>query len=125
MFHRNTEKLESFIGTNSVFKGNVDTQGTLRIDGVVEGNIAADWVIIGEKAQIKGDIAARGIIVGGKVEGNLKAKEVIEVKNKGHVLGEIMSKKLVIAEGGIFEGRSLMPREDVKVIEFQALETPK
>ena len=125
MFHRNTEKLESFIGTNSVFKGNVDSQGTLRIDGVVEGNIAADWVIIGEKAHIKGDIAARGIVVGGKVEGNLKAKEVIEVKNKGHVSGEIMSKKLVIAEGGIFEGRSLMPREDVKVIEFQALESPK
>jgi cytoskeletal protein CcmA (bactofilin family) len=125
MFHRNTEKLESFIGTNSAFKGNVDTQGTLRIDGIVEGNIAADWVIIGEKAHIKGDIAARGIVVGGKVEGNLKAKEVIEVKNKGHVMGEIMSKKLVIAEGGIFEGRSLMPREDIKVIEFQAVENPK
>ena len=122
MFHRNTEKLESFIGCNSVFKGNIDTQGTLRIDGAVEGNISADWVIIGEKAHIKGDISARGIIIGGKIDGNLKAKEVIEVKNKGHVFGEIMSKKLVIAEGGIFEGRSLMPREDVKVIEFQAVE---
>jgi cytoskeletal protein CcmA (bactofilin family) len=122
MFHRNTEKLESFIGSNSVFKGNVETQGTLRIDGAVEGNISADWVVIGEKAHIRGDISARGIIVGGKIDGNLKAKEVIEVKNKGHVFGEIMSKKLVIAEGGVFEGKSLMPREDIKVIEFQAVE---
>jgi cytoskeletal protein CcmA (bactofilin family) len=125
MFHKNTEKLESFIGSNSVFKGNVETQGTLRIDGAVEGNISADWVVIGEKAHIKGDISARGIIVGGKIDGNLKAKEVIEVKNKGHVFGEIMSKKLVIAEGGIFEGKSLMTREDIKVIEFQAVEEVK
>jgi cytoskeletal protein CcmA (bactofilin family) len=125
MFHRNTEKLESFIGSNSTLKGNVETQGTLRIDGVVEGNVSADWVVVGEKAHIKGDISARGIVVGGRIDGNLKAKEVIEVKNKGHVFGEIMSKKLVIAEGGIFEGRSLMPREDIKVIEFQAVESPK
>ena len=47
MFHKNTEKLESFIGTNSAIKGDVDSKGTLRVDGVVEGNISADWVIVG------------------------------------------------------------------------------
>ena len=85
MFHKNTEKLESFIGTNSAFKGNVDTKGTLRVDGVVEGNISADWVIVGEKAHITGDITARGVVLGGKIDGNLKAKEIVEVKNKGHI----------------------------------------
>jgi cytoskeletal protein CcmA (bactofilin family) len=119
MFHKNTEKLESFIGSNSAFKGDVDSKGTLRVDGVVEGNITADWVIIGEKARIVGNIIARGIVVGGKINGNLTAKEIVEIKNKGQINGEIMSKKLVVAEGGIFDGKSTMQREETKAIEFQ------
>jgi cytoskeletal protein CcmA (bactofilin family) len=122
MFHKNTEKLESFIGSNSTFKGNVDSKGTLRVDGVIEGDITADWVIVGEKAHIIGDISARGIVVGGKTDGNLRAKEIVEVKNKGCVSGEIISKKLVIAEGGIFEGKSTMQREEAKVVELQTAE---
>ena len=55
----------------------------------------------------------------------LKAKEIVEVKNKGHIKGEIMSKKLVIAEGGIFEGKSMMPREESNVIELQTADKSK
>ena len=120
MFTKNTEKFESFIGANSAFKGNIETKGTLRVDGSMEGNVNADWVVLGEKASIKGDITARGIIVGGKIEGNLRAKEIVEIKSKGQVFGDISSVKLTIIEGGIFEGRSSMTKEETKVIEFQA-----
>jgi len=120
MFSRNTEKLESLIGANSVFKGNIETKGTIRVDGSMEGNISADWVILGEKASIKGDVTARGIVVGGRVEGNLRAKEIVEIKPKGQVFGDVSSVKLTIVEGGIFEGRSSMSKEEIKVIEFQA-----
>jgi len=120
MFTKNTEKLESFIGANSAFKGNIETKGTLRVDGSMDGNVNADWVVLGEKASIKGDITARGIIVGGRIEGNLRAKEIIEIKSKGQVFGDISSVKLTIIEGGIFEGRSSMSKEETKVIEFQA-----
>lgn len=120
MFHKNTEKLESFIGSNSVFKGDIDSKGTLRVDGVVFGNITADWLIVGEKAHITGDIAARGIVIGGKVDGNLKAKEIIEIKTRGHIIGNMTCRKLIVAEGGVFEGKSAMQREESKVIEFQA-----
>ena len=122
MFHKNTEKLESFIGNSSVFKGEVNTKGTLRVDGTVEGNIIADWVIIGEKAHVKGDISARGIIAGGRVDGNLKAKEIVEIKNKGQIFGEIFTTKLTIAEGAVFDGRSSMHKDQSKVIEFQTKE---
>jgi cytoskeletal protein CcmA (bactofilin family) len=120
MFHKNTEKLESFIGANSQFKGDIDTKGTLRIDGVMEGNVNADWVILGEKATLKGDVSARGIIVGGKIEGNLRAKEIVEIKPKGQIFGDIHTSKLTILEGGIFDGRSTMTKEESKIIEFQA-----
>jgi len=120
MFHKNKEKLESFIGTNSHFKGNIDTKGTLRIDGIMDGNANADWVILGEKASLKGDVVAKGIIIGGRVEGNLKAKEIVEIKSKGQVSGDIFTNKLTIVEGAVFNGRALMEKEESKIIELQA-----
>ena len=122
MFHRNKGKLESFVGINSNFKGDVDTKGTLRIDGTMDGNVTADWVILGEKAFHRGDITARGIIIGGKVEGNLKAKEIIEVKSKGQVSGDISTAKLSIVEGAVFNGKALMEKGESKIVEFQAKE---
>jgi cytoskeletal protein CcmA (bactofilin family) len=119
MFTKNTEKLESFIGNNSNFKGDIDTKGTLRIDGTMDGNVNADWVILGEKAFLKGNITARGIIIGGRVEGNLKAKEIVEIKPKGQVSGDISTSKLTIIEGGIFDGRSSMMKDESKIVEFQ------
>ena len=119
MFSRNTEKLESLIGLNSSFKGDIGTKGTLRIDGTMEGNAAADWIILGEKASVTGDLTARGIIIGGRVEGNIRAKEIVEIKSKGRVSGDIHSSKLTIAEGGMFDGRSSMSKEESKIVEFQ------
>ena len=119
MFTKNTEKLESLIGANSKFKGDIDTKGTLRIDGSMEGNVNADWVILGEKACLKGDVTARGIIIAGRVYGNLKAKEIVEIKAKGQVSGDISTGKLTIIEGGVFDGRSSMHKDESKIVEFQ------
>ena len=120
MFHRNSEKLESFIGTGSTFKGNIETKGTLRIDGQMEGHIQADWVILGEKSSVKGDVTARGIIIGGRIEGNLNAKEIAEIKSKGQVLGDIRAPKMAMAEGAVFDGRSSMARQEDNILEFQS-----
>lgn len=122
MFHKNHEKLESFIGSNTVFKGEIATKGTLRVEGIIEGNINADWVIVGEKSHITGDINARGIVVGGRVDGNLKGKEIVEIKNKGQIHGQIFTSKLSIVEGAIFDGKSSMHTEEAKIIELQTKE---
>ncbi|MEK7196838.1 MAG: polymer-forming cytoskeletal protein, partial [Nitrospirota bacterium] len=76
-------------------------------------------------AQLKGNAEARGIIVGGKVEGNIKATELIEIKAKGEVSGELATSKLSIAEGAIFNGRSTMHRAESNVVELQAEERKK
>lgn len=118
MFSKNTEKLESFVGVNSSFKGDIRSKGTLRIDGSVDGNIEADWLILGEKATLKGDVSARGIIVGGRIEGNITAREILEIKAKGQVTGEIITARLTVHEGGILEGRTSMNREGTNVVEL-------
>lgn len=118
MFSKNTEKLESFVGANSHFRGDIKTKGTLRIDGRVDGNVEADWLVLGEKSTLKGDVTARGIICGGRIEGNVSAKEILEIKSKGQVMGDITVTKLTVSEGGVLEGRSFMHKVDSNVVEL-------
>lgn len=118
IFSRNTEKLESLVGANSNFKGDITTKGTLRIDGTVTGNVDADWLVLGENALFKGNVTARGVITGGRIEGNITATEILEIKSKGQVVGDISTTRLLVSEGGILEGNSKMQREGSNLVEF-------
>ncbi len=119
MFAKETNKLESFLGANSNFKGELSLKGTLRIDGQVDGSLDADCVILSESAVVKGEIKAKKIIVGGKVEGNLRAQELVEIKSKGKVWGDIFAHTLAVVEGGEFNGKVEMKKEVGKVIELE------
>ncbi|MCX8026824.1 MAG: polymer-forming cytoskeletal protein [Thermodesulfovibrionales bacterium] len=124
MFLRRSDKIETLIGQRSEFKGDVTTEGTIRIDGRFIGNITAEWVIIGDSGYIKGNITSKGIIIGGIVEGNLKSDDIVEIKSTGRLTGDIHTKKLSVSEGGMFEGRSFIKREDDgKVIDFPIKES--
>ncbi len=120
MFSKDTEKLESFVGSNAQFKGEMNVKGTLRLDGAIEGCVNADCVILSETALVKGDIAAQKIIIGGSVEGNLRAKELVEIQSKGKVLGEIFTDKLSVAEGAEFNGKIQMKSGESKILDFEA-----
>jgi cytoskeletal protein CcmA (bactofilin family) len=119
VFTKRSEKLESFVGENSHFTGNVETTGTIRIDGLVEGHVQADWVVLGEKAIVRGNIIARGIVVGGKIEGNLLAKEIVDIKAQGVITGDIEASKFLVVEGGILNGRISMLADASNIVEFQ------
>ncbi len=112
------EKLESFIGQNTHFKGEITTKGTLRIDGNVDGNIQAEWLVIGEKAYIKGNATATSIIVGGTIEGNILAKGLVDIQKKGRVNGDIATAKLTVVDGGVVDGRISMHSDGGKLIEM-------
>jgi len=120
MFQNHNKKLESIIGKNSDISGELNVSGTLRIDGMVHGKLNAECVIVSETAQVKGDIKARAIIVGGKVEGNLIGEELIEIKSKGIVLGEIFANKFFVIEGGSLNGRVHMKKDESNVIPLES-----
>jgi cytoskeletal protein CcmA (bactofilin family) len=119
MFGKKQPKLETIIGAATTLKGELNTVGTVRIDGTLVGNLNADWVIIGEKGNIRGDVTAKGMIIGGKVDGNLRSCEMVEIKQKGEVCGEIFTTNLIVLEGAVFEGRSSMQR--TREIECKAI----
>ncbi len=108
MFSSKQPKLEVIIGQESAIKGDIASKGTVRIDGGLEGNITADCVIIGEKGLITGDATARQMIIGGRLNGTIRASEAVEIQRTGDVHGDIFAVRLAIADGGRFEGRSSM-----------------
>ncbi len=120
MFGKKQPRLETIIGPETTFRGELNTNGTVRIDGALEGNLNAGWVIIGEKGSIKGDVTTKGMVVGGRINGNIRSGDVVEIKHTGGVFGEIYTTNLIIMEGAIFEGRSYMQRS--REIECRALE---
>lgn len=118
MFLKKNNKLEALIGSNSEFRGDISAQGTLRVDGKITGNIIADSVILGDGASVTGNIKARCVVIGGRIDGNIDAEELVEIKHTGKLYGDIHTRKLSVAEGGIFEGRSIIQKDETKVIDF-------
>lgn len=110
IFKKKDRPLEVIIGIESGVTGNLTTTGVARIDGSVEGSIRADWLIIGDSGTVKGDVISRGTMVAGRIEGNIRSDELVEIKAKGIVEGDIYTTKLSISEGACFDGRSFMRR---------------
>jgi len=122
MFSNETDKLGSLLGMNSNLKGELKVKGTLRVDGTVEGQLDADYVILSETAEVKGEIKAKKIIIGGKIDGNARAQELVEIKSKGKVLGDIFTPQLTIIEGAEFNGKVEMKKVEMKKEENKVIE---
>ena len=122
MFAKDPERMETFLGENSNFKGELNVKGTLRVDGLVEGRLEAECVILSERALVKGEVKGRKLIIGGMVEGNLCADEIVEIKSKGRILGDIYTPKLAISEGAEYNGKIEMTKQEAKIIDLQLRE---
>jgi cytoskeletal protein CcmA (bactofilin family) len=105
-----TGSLETLIGQDSIIRGEIISKGVVRLDGTLEGSIQADYLILGRSGSVKGDMAAREIVIDGTVEGDLQAEELVEINPDGAVEGNIRTAKLVITEGAFFSGSSFMER---------------
>jgi cytoskeletal protein CcmA (bactofilin family) len=86
--------------------GDIETQGTLRVDGRLDGSIRrADIVVIGSGATVVGNISAREVIVGGSVQGDVTATTRIELQPSAVVTGDIDAGAIMIHEGCVVQGR--------------------
>ena len=107
MFSKN-DSVETLLGPGTRFSGSMATKGTLKLYGSVEGDIEADWLITAEGSAVSGSVTAGGIIIGGTVEGNLTARERVEIKHKGSVRGYIRTARLAVEDGARLWGRISM-----------------
>ncbi len=95
----------TFLGKGVDFKGVVNFDGTVRVDGRLEGEIhTTGTLIVGEYAVIKGIISAGVLMTSGKINGTVTATEKIQILKPGVLIGDIRTPAISIEEGAHFHG---------------------
>ncbi|MDR2292055.1 MAG: polymer-forming cytoskeletal protein [Prevotellaceae bacterium] len=98
---------------NTKITGTIETTGDIRIDGILDGSVVSTGrVVIGLKGKIKGDLHCSYIDVSGKIKGNIIANDVLILKEKSVLVGEITVQKLIIESGATFNGLCKMPNNE-------------
>jgi cytoskeletal protein CcmA (bactofilin family) len=113
----------TIVSAGVTLEGKLSSNGNVRVDGKVNGDVKAEGnITIGENGEIRGQINANTITLGGKVEGTISAKEKIVLEAKCQLKGDIITKVLVVEEGAKFDGKSSMNNKDYeqKEISVQA-----
>ncbi len=122
---QNLEEINAFGGKDSEFKGKIISEGIFRLDGKLEGEIFHKGIlIIGETAVIKGKLEVNALTLNGTIEGEVTAKERVEIHAKGKLYGNISTTTLVIQDGGIFEGNCKMGAKSDNVSDLETVEVP-
>lgn len=99
----------SIVGPGMTVDGDCSTEGTVRVEGRVEGTVrAAKAVVVGEDAEVVGDIHTQDAVVAGRVEGTIVAESRLELKASSRVEGDIHCRRVTLEEGGFVEGRMAM-----------------
>jgi cytoskeletal protein CcmA (bactofilin family) len=99
----------TIIGQGAKLEGTVVSAGSLRIDGQIKGQVNADGdVMLAPQSQVEADIRAQNVSVAGRFKGSIVVKGRAELARGGRVDGNITSKTLVVEEGAIFQGQSIM-----------------
>jgi cytoskeletal protein CcmA (bactofilin family) len=95
----------SIIASGTVITGDVKTDGTVKVEGEVLGNVVAgQQVLLARGSRVRGDVQTREAVIGGVVEGAIRASERVEIQSTAVVQGDVTTQRIVIAEGGQVNG---------------------
>lgn len=99
----------NFIGKGTYVEGQVIAESNLRVDGKIKGKVVTkNMLTVGASGEIDGEVEAKDAIIGGTIKGKIKAENRLELEAKAQVLGDIQTQILVIEQGAIFHGNSIM-----------------
>ena len=95
----------SVIASGMRIVGDVESSGVIKVDGRIDGSVTqARQVLLGRGATIKGSIIAEEVVIGGTVEGGIRASERLELQASALVNGDIETKSIVVLEGARING---------------------
>ena len=98
---------KNVLSSDVEIKGNLKFTGELTFEGKIDGEIQTEGTLnLGDSASVNGNINAQIVVVRGKVNGNIVAKEKIEIKTKAELFGDIRASKLSVEEGVTFVGKA-------------------
>ena len=105
--------INTIVGQGTVFRGDIEASGFVRIDGVVRGDLSARGrVVIGERARMESDILGTSVTVGGVVKGNIFASDRVTILSTGLVIGDIITRRIQADDGVFIQGQVIVCGED-------------
>lgn len=116
--YRPAEEFTSVIGAGSTWKGDFSTEGSVRLDGKVSGDVnAAGTVHISEGAEVDANVHASYVTIGGLFDGKLVCTDRLELLATSRVNGSITTRLISIAEGAVMDGEIHMGSEVKEPVE--------
>ena len=98
---------KNVLNSDVELKGTLKFAGELTFDGKIDGDINSEGSLsLGDNAVVKGNINVTAVVVRGKINGNVTAREKIDIKAKTELFGDIRAPKLAIEEGVTFVGKT-------------------
>ena len=110
------------IGKSVLVKGELSGSEDLYLDGEVEGSIELKdhSLVVGPHGRVRAHINARDITVHGKVDGNVKGTERVELKKSAVLVGDIFTQRIIIEDGAFFKGAIDIQKEGAKTAKREA-----
>ncbi len=101
-----SDRVSARLGPSLHVKGEITGNEDLHVDGNVEGLIQLEdrKLVVGASAKVTADVIAREVVVYGNVKGNLRARDRIEIKKDGSVVGDLTTARIMIEDGAYFKG---------------------
>ena len=119
MLQKNEElPIKAYLGSDALFKGTLDFEGTVRIDGKFEGTVNTnDTLVIGETGDIQAEVEVGTLVCKGKLKGNVVASKQIEMHAASRITGNVRTPALNIELGAVLDGHlNMTGREQEKII---------
>ena len=119
------ESVISIIGPGMRVIGDCETEGTLRIEGTVEGTVrAGKAVVVGKDGVVLGDITTQDAVIGGRVTGTVVAESRLELQATCLIDGEIRARRIKLDEGGTVNGKVLMGEASIQPAHGKSMGKP-
>jgi cytoskeletal protein CcmA (bactofilin family) len=107
----------TLISAGTTIKGDISSNSDLRIDGTIVGNISSSAkIVIGSSGVVEGDISGNQADIVGKVSGNIRAKEILQLRGECVVTGNLYAGKLQVEPSATFNGQCHMGANIVEMI---------
>jgi len=121
MFDKAKPKEPQFGTTNrivegTIITGDINSKADFRLDGILKGNyMSTGKLVIGPSGEVQGDITCKNLDIEGKFTGKLQIAELLSVKSKAVIKGEVQTNKLAIEPGAIFEATCAMKSQLIPI----------
>jgi len=122
--------IDTLVGVTTELKGDITFAGGLRIDGKIKGNITAraddnSTLVLSENAVVTGDVSVPHMIVNGKIKGNVRCVERLELQAKAEIMGDVTYKVLEIAAGAQVVGNLTRIGDKAEVVKLRGVDAKR